>query len=292
MNTYSELEHNKLLESFRAQPYPEEKYKLFNQIISYYYTYNRRSFVWREEISPYSVVLSEIMLQQTQTERVAQKFPVFLNAFPDFKTLAAAPFGEVLKYYKGLGYNRRAIALHKIAQIITQEYNNILPDNPDILENFPGIGKATAGSIIAFAYNYPSIFIETNIRTVFIYFFFHNQDNIHDKQILPLIEKTLDKNNPRCWYYALMDYGVWLKKTVGNLSRKSAHYAKQSKFEGSDRQIRGQILQSLLENTEISKPVLLAQINKEEPRVTKILENLSNEGYLTIQDNTVKLIGN
>ena len=275
-------EHQKLVETFRQLPEDsDQKIELFKLIIDDFYKLNRRSFLWRENITNYGVVVSEIMLQQTQVERVAQKFEFFLSSFPDFESLAQAPFYEVLKVWKGLGYNRRAMALQKIAQIVVSEHDNILPHEPEILETFPGIGKATARSIVSFAFNHPTVFIETNIRTVFIYFFFPDIANIHDKQILPIVEKTLDRNNSREWYYALMDYGVWLKKTVGNLSRLSSHYSKQSKFEGSDRQIRGQILQILLEQKYLDKAQICFLINKNNMRVEKIIGDLCKEGYIS-----------
>lgn len=273
--------HQKLLESFRCLPRDsEEKIELFKLIIKDFYATNRRSFTWRENISSYGVVVSEIMLQQTQVERVAQKFEYFIHELPDFAALAKAPFYDVLKLWKGLGYNRRAMALQKIAQLVVSAHGNKLPKQPEILETFPGIGKATASSIVSFAFNIPTVFIETNIRTVFIYFFFPGETNIHDKQIFPLVKKTLDNNSPREWYYALMDYGVWLKKTVGNLSRFSSHYAKQSKFEGSDRQIRGQILDILLEQKLTSREIIYKLINKDELRVEKIIADLCAEGYI------------
>jgi len=273
--------HQELVETFRRLPEDsEEKIELFKKIISNFYAANRRSFPWRQNITSYAVVVSEIMLQQTQADRVAQKFEYFIRELPDYISLAQAPFYEVLKLWKGLGYNRRAMALQKIAQRVIGDHDNKLPEKPEILETFPSIGKATASSIVSFAFNIPTVFIETNIRTVFIYFFFPDQNNIHDKQIMPLVEKTLDKTNPREWYYALMDYGVWLKKTVGNLSRLSLHYSKQGKFEGSDRQIRGQVLEILLAQRLISQAQICEIINKNETRVGKIIARLCAEGYI------------
>lgn len=265
---------------------------LFREIIYNYYKASRRSFKWREQISPYRVVVSEIMLQQTQIDRVAKKFDDFVEKFSDFESLAQAPFEEVLRMWKGLGYNRRALALQKIAQLIVNEHAGKLPDSIDVLSTFPGIGKATASSITAFAYNKPTVFIETNIRTVFIYFFFKHSREIHDKQIMPLIEATVDTEKPRDWYYALMDYGVMLKKTVGNLCQFSKHHAKQSKFEGSDRQIRGMILQLLLDQPNITVQAALdyfSSLGKDEARVTRLLQDLSQENFVEVCDNYLRL---
>lgn len=252
----------------------------FQETILHYYEHFGRSFSWRKRITPYHIVVSEVMLQQTQTHRVIEKFELFITRFPNFASLAAAPFEEVLRTWKGLGYNRRAMNLQKIAQIVTQGYSGTLPSDPAVLETFPGIGKATAASICAFAYNKPTTFIETNVRTVFIYFFYPTAKDIHDKELMPLIEKSVPKSDPRSWYYALMDYGVMLKKTIGNLSRQSKHHTKQSRFEGSDRQIRGMILQALLDTPGVTQNMLIKRLDKEEERVLKILKQLKSEGFI------------
>lgn len=283
------LQSQEITDLFLSQGLSQQTIKAFRTTIWHYYERNRRSFSWREEITPYRVVISEIMLQQTQTDRVAKKFNDFIIQFPTFESLANAPFAEVLKYWKGLGYNRRALNLQKIAQIIHHDFGGTLPNVPEILETFPGIGKATAASITCFAYNRPIAFIETNIRTIFIYFFFRNRLDIHDKELMPLIEMMLDTSQPREWYYALMDYGVMLKKNVGNLCRLSKHYAKQSKFQGSDRQIRGMILQLLLDQPRIDEQSLLTQLSKDETRVKVIMRELISEGFITNTENCYKL---
>ena len=146
---------------------------------------------------------------------------------------------------------------------------------------FPGIGKATAGAVAAFAFGSPVAFVETNIRTVFIYFFFRGENDVKDKEILPLVEKTLDYTNPREWYYALMDYGVMLKKQYRNLGKKSAHYTKQAPFKGSDRQVRGMILKTLLENSGVTEPELVKILCATPGRVRKILAQLEREGFIS-----------
>lgn len=261
----------------------------FQETIYHYYHHFGRTFSWRNSITPYHVVVSEVMLQQTQTHRVVDKFELFTARFSGFAQLAHAPFEEVLRSWKGLGYNRRAMNLQKIAQKVMVEYAGQLPDKPEILQTFPGIGAATAASICAFAFNKPTVFIETNIRTVFIYFFYRKQTDIHDKELIPLIEKTVDRRCARTWYYALMDYGVMLKKTVGNLSRQSKHHSKLSKFEGSDRQIRGMILQALLDTPGLTQAMLLMRINKQEDRVLKMLQQLCSEGFIQKRRNLLQL---
>lgn len=286
-------EHQELKNNFyalRKEDASHEKImQAFGRIIYHWYENKRRSFVWRENITPYNVVVSEIMLQQTQTDRVSSKFEKFITAFPNFEALASASFSDVLLYWKGLGYNRRALALHKIASIVTHDYAGMVPNDIKALESWPSIGKATARSITTFAFNQPTTFIETNVRTVFIYFFFPNKTNICDHEIEPLVQAALDLNAPRDWYYALMDYGVMLKKTVGNFSKQSKHHTKQSRFEGSDRQIRGAILQVLLDNGQVDYNFLCQHLDKDPNRVKIIINALHKEGFLVIDGDCVCL---
>lgn len=253
-----------------------------NQIYEHYYSYGRQ-FPWRDVTDPYYVFVSEVMLQQTQTIRVISKFKDFIERFSSFKALADAPFVEVLAYWKGLGYNRRALSLQKSAQRVVTEFGGVLPSEVAILETFPGIGPATAASIVAFAFNKPTFFIETNIRTVFIHTFFKDRDAVKDSEILPLVEKTIDLVEPRMWYYALTDYGVMLKKKLGSNNARSAHYCKQSKFDGSDRQVRGLILEFLLQQSKAEDTVIVAALKKDLSRVQKLLLLLCKEGLIEQQ---------
>lgn len=254
----------------------------FVKTINDFSSANRRDLEWRRTITPYRIVVSEIMLQQTQVARVAVKFPQFMEVFPTFESLAAAEPAAVLAEWQGMGYNRRGLYLKKIAEKTVNEFGGKLPSNPIILETFPGIGPATARSIVAFAFNKPVVFIETNIRRVFIHFFFEDREGIHDKELIPLVEETLDTKNPREWYYALMDYGSVLAKTVPNPNRRSKHYAKQSAFEGSARRIRGIILRTLLQEKQMPKKKL-----KEiccDDRFDAIVADLITEGFIREDD--------
>jgi A/G-specific adenine glycosylase len=253
----------------------------FKGTIYQYYHKNKRTFPWRETRDPYHILVSEIMLQQTQTDRVVYKYQLFLKTFPTFKSLAKSPLNKVLKVWQGLGYNRRAVSLHKTAQIIVYQYQGKLPESVDELIELPGIGHYTASAICAFAFNQPTTFIETNIRRIYIHFFFQKKRKVDDKDILPLVEQTLDKKNPRVWYYALMDYGVMLKKRVPNPNRKSTHYAKQSKFEGSNRQIRGMILKALLKEPKLTESKLVQKLNLDKDKVKRNLIQLKKEGFIT-----------
>ena len=258
-----------------------EQLASFKDFIWAFYREQGRIFAWRNNDDPYAVVVSEIMLQQTQTYRVAPKFENFIDNFPTFQALAQAPLQEVLAAWQGLGYNRRALALQSIAQRVVSEHAGMLPNDPEILITFKGIGPATASSICAFAFNRPTIFIETNIRSVFIHSFFKGRDKVDDKELLPLVQATLDHENPREWYYALMDYGVYLKKEKGNPSRKSKHHTKQSKFEGSDRQVRGAIVRAVTRYGELSEnDLFIATKEPDETRFSRILAQLEKEGFV------------
>ncbi|MFX1444266.1 MAG: A/G-specific adenine glycosylase [Promethearchaeota archaeon] len=227
------------------------------------------------------------MLQQTQTRRVSEKFLNFVRKFPNFKALSESSLEEVLKAWQGLGYNRRAIALKKIAETVITEYEGILPDSIEILKSFPQIGHNTASSIAAFAFNKPSIFIETNIRRVYIYFFFPQKQKVDDKNILPIVKKTIDNENPREWYYALMDYGVMLKKKYPELNKRSRTYRKQSQFKGSDREVRGKILKLILNHKSYSTSKLIKKLEINQNKLTKILVQLQQEGFIQINDDLI-----
>jgi len=235
---------------------------------------------WRRTKNSYHILLSEVMLQQTQVERVLVKYPEFLKSFPDLPALAKAPLAEVLRLWQGMGYNRRAISLKKLSELILHEYQGKLPMDPEELVKLPGIGRYSASAIYTFATNKPTCFIETNIRRVYIHFFFDDREGIGDDEIMPLVEKTMDSKNPREWYYALMDYGVKLKKEVTNPNRRSAHYTKQSKFEGSDRQLRGMILKALLNSPGMTKTSLKKRMATVPDNFDQILDGLLAEGFL------------
>lgn len=245
-----------------------------------YFKQEARRFPWRETRDAYAIMVSEVMLQQTQAKRVITRYREFLITFPDFATLARAPFREILRVWQGLGYNRRALHLKKSAEVVMSEHHGSLPRNLESLMKLPGIGRTSASAILAFAFNEPTVFIETNIRAAFIHFFFQDQTDIRDEEIYPLVAATLDRSDPRTWYYALMDYGFMVKKKFGNPDRKSIHYKKQSPFQGSDRQIRGMILRVLLEDPQISLLQLSRKLGIDSKRLNEILRALKEEGLI------------
>lgn len=205
-----------------------------------------RVLPWRCIDDPYAVLVSEVMLQQTQVARVEKHWTRFLGLFPTIDALAAAGTADVLAQWQGLGYNRRALALKRAAEVCAAERGGKLPDTAEELEALPGIGPATAAGVMAFAYNRPSVYIETNVRTVFLHELFPACDKVSDRQLAPLVAATCPEDDAQAWYYALLDYGAHLKTLVANPSRRSAHYTRQSAFEGSRRQKRAELVRIVL----------------------------------------------
>ncbi len=253
--------------------------RTFQEEVYTYFEKHGRDLPWRKEPTPYHVLVSEVMLQQTQVDRVVPKYQAFLRAFPTVQTLASASLGDVLSVWQGMGYNRRAKFLHQAAQVIVNEHGGSVPKDVGALESLPGIGPATARSIAVFAFNQPCAFIETNVRSVIIHHFLGDTEGVLDTDVLFYVEHTIDKENPRRWYNALMDYGTYLKKAHGNPSRRSKHHTRQKPFEGSDRQVRGAILRLLTERPHTKKK-LSAEVQADKERLVRILTDLEEEGFI------------
>lgn len=258
----------------------EEK-RFVKTVWDFYHTNARHTLPWRQTKDPYRILVSEIMLQQTQVDRVVPKYQAFIKAFPNFKKLAEAPLAKVLLHWQGLGYNRRAKMLHECAKAVLKDYKGKLPADETKLRALPGIGPYTARAVLAFAFGTALPLIETNVRTVYIHHFFNEATDVTDAMLLPYIERTLPTENPREWYYAVMDYGSCLKRTVGNNITKSKHYTKQSTFKGSDRQIRGAIIRLLSKEQKLTRPKLLTMLTFDELRIDTQLERLLKEGMVT-----------
>ncbi len=229
------------------------------------------------------------MLQQTQVTRVIPKYKEFLKLFPTVQKLTTAPLGDVLKAWQGLGYNRRAKFLWQAAEYVVQEHKGKWPKTFSELRTLPGIGEYTAGAVMNFAYNSPVPLIETNIRTVYIHHFFHDTEGVTDKELLPLIERTLDRMNPREWNWALMDYGSYLKETVGNLNKKSKTYQKQSDFKTSNRYVRGKILRIFATGPQTKMQLFKKLQDIEKERGELALNALLREGLVTKQGSKLSL---
>jgi A/G-specific adenine glycosylase len=246
-----------------------------------------REMPWRQDTRPYYIMVSEIMLQQTQVDRVIPKFNAFITQFPSFATLAAAPLAEVLIAWQGLGYNRRAKFLHQAAKMIVEQYHGQAPQAVVELVSLPGIGVNTAGAIMAFAYNQPLAYIETNVRTVYIHHFFVDDFDVTDKQLLKVVEQTVDRQNPRQFYWALMDYGSHLKRSGVKNIHRGKHYKKQSPLKGSLREARGIIIKRLAES-----PLDSSDFRRElaiDDRFDVALEGLIKDGLVISDDDRLTL---
>lgn len=229
------------------------------------------------------------MLQQTQVSRVLTKYEEWLAVFSDLPSLAAASLSDVLAVWQGLGYNRRARALKRLAEIVVAERDGEFPRDQAALRTLPGVGPSTAGAVAAFAFGEPHPFIETNIRAAYLHHFFPDQTGVADRDLLPLVDATLDREDPRTWYYALMDYGVMLKGSLPNPSRRSRHHVHQSPFAGSNRQLRASVVRILLERPGATAPEIAQALaegrlpglgDPAAERVRQVLTDLAREGFV------------
>ena len=268
-----------------------------------------RDLPWRRTYDPYAIWISEVMLQQTQVSRVDGRWQRWLERFPTVDALAAAAPSDVLEEWQGLGYNRRALSVHRAAQAIS-EAGGVFPQDQKELVKLPGIGPATAAGIRAFAFNLHGVYLETNVRTVFLHELYPQAEGVPDSELIPLVELTCpasvaDAVNvdsaandapaalmPRSWYYALLDYGAYLKKTIPNPSRRSKSHVKQSRFEGSHRQKRAELLRVLLAHKDeggaefetLHQELCQIEVNAgretlDEQVTLGLLEELAKEGF-------------
>ena len=260
-------------------------------IWEYYHTHKRHDLPWRVvdaagNLDPYHVMVSELMLQQTQVARVIPKYEAFLRQYSNLQALATAELGAVLQAWSGLGYNRRAKYLWQAANMIVSQYDGAFPATERSLIALPGIGKNTAGAILAYAYNQPVAYIETNIRSVYLHHFFANQVGVSDTKVLVKVSETLDVEHPREWYWALMDYGTHLKKTVGNPSVRSTAYTRQPAFNGSRREIRGQVIRHL---TGVNASLAALQYAINDERLESVVTDLLSEGMINLSGDQYRL---
>jgi A/G-specific adenine glycosylase len=278
-----------LREEIAAHGCSEQAINLFQNLICDYFRAHGRDLEWRRTRDPYRIFVSEIMLQQTQVSRVENKYPDFIAAFPDFESLATAPLRDVLAVWQGMGYNRRARVLKDGAERVVREFGGRLPHDETVLATLPGIGKATAASIAAFAFNRPVVFIETNIRRVFIHCFFAGAKGVRDRDILPLVQRTLLPGHSREWYWALMDYGSMLRARGENPNHRSAEYKKQAPFKGSDRELRGKILRLLLDSGDMSEAEVAVLLPGEAGRLERVLTGLEKEGLVIREESRLRI---
>ncbi|MEP6710645.1 MAG: A/G-specific adenine glycosylase [Candidatus Saccharibacteria bacterium] len=238
-----------------------------------------RDMPWRQDTRPYYVLVSEVMLQQTQVDRVIPKFLAFIATFPDEAALTRASLADVLKLWQGLGYNRRAKFLHESAKMIVNEFGGQFPQTKEKLMTLPGVGANTAGAILVYSFNQPTVFIETNIRSVYIHHFFEDGEEVSDTQLRELVKQTIDQEHPREFYQALMDYGSELKRQGYGRLAQSKHHKKQSKLQGSVREVRGQIIK-LLSTKDLTQIALMEKLNADE-RFDQAVQGLQKDGLVT-----------
>ena len=256
-----------------------------------------REMPWRNIDDAYGVLVSEVMLQQTQVARVLDRWPAFMKQFPTVDALAAASTSDVLFAWQGLGYNRRALNLKRACDRVSADMGGWLPETVEELQTLPGIGPSTAAGVVAFAYDRPAVYLETNVRTVFIHEFFPDAVKVSDRELIPLVRETCSDEGVRAWYYSLLDYGAFLKASLGkdaDPARRSATYMRQSTFEGSHRQKRARLVRIVLAEPGIASDEALAALaaseaadGRGEPdadELATILEELLEEGFFTCED--------
>ena len=271
--------------------------KQFQRHILSWYRKNRRDLPFRTSIrwdkgnphypkkldrglTPYHILVSEIMLQQTQIPRVLEKFPEFMETFPDWRTLARADTQKLFTVWQGMGYWRRALYLRECANEVAHSYGGTLPKDPEVLMTLPGIGPYTSHAISCFAYQNPDAFIDTNIRRVFISFFFPNKSEVSDKEILAIAQEAVWVPNPREWHYALMDYGSIVLGNTRTLNKQSRHYSRQSKFEGSFRSYRAEVIRYLTQNKNATLGVLDKHLSPSPYKTKEILAALVKDNII------------
>ncbi len=261
----------------------EKKIRAFRSSVwSYWKENGRHDLPWRKTKDPYRILVSEVMLQQTQVPRVIEKYKEFLKAFPTIRTLAKASLSDVLKVWSGMGYNRRAKFLRDAAISIVQNHKGRIPNDLVALRSLPGIGAYTASAVRVFAFNLPDVLIETNVRAAIIHHFFTHTGKVSDSMAHVYAAKAAEGQDPRRWHAALMDYGVHIKKLHQNPTRKSLHYLMQSQFEGSMRQVRGAILK-ILNAGPHGDIAISKKLSFEGSKVRKALTSLARDGLVRAQ---------
>ena len=261
----------------------QEQIAHFQNKVLTWYKAHERYLPWRKTTDPYPILVSEIMLQQTQVDRVIPYYHRFLKTFPDFKTLAAANKHTLLSHWSGLGYNNRVLRLQQLAQRILTDCKGVFPRTEEELIELPGIGPYTARAVLAFAFNKEVAVIDTNIRRVLIHELKLKED-VSMKELEGIALAAVPKGKSRIWHNALMDYGA-MEKTARKTGIKPL--SKQGHFLGSDRWLRGQIVKTLLAQKEVS----LLQFKKmfEHPRFEIVIKKLETEGIILIDHKVVKL---
>lgn len=253
---------------------------------AHYKTHGRHDLPWRKTKDPYKILVSEVMLQQTQVERVIPYYKDWLKKFPTVRALAKTPLSDVLRAWQGLGYNRRAKLLREAAKTVVEKHKGVFPED---LESLPGVGPYTARAVGAFAYNRDAVFIETNLRTVVTHHFFPHKKKVDDKEILAILTAAFPKGKSREWYSALMDYGSYLKRSGVRINAKAATYKKQAVFEGSARQARGVIMKALAKGNRPASFLVELLGSKRRTQMRSQLASLTKEGLIELKGSAFRL---
>lgn len=249
---------------------------------------NLRDLPWRRTRNPYHILVSEVMLQQTQVSRVLPKYTEFLAAFPDVYSLAAARPAEVLTLWRGLGYNRRALYLQKAAKVIVADYTGVFPDSETALIKLPGLGLYTARAIMVFAFEKNVAMVDTNIRQIITHYLF---GGLPQKE--KLIQETADKLVPPGraweWHQALMDFGALAMAK----EKKTMHIVKkQAPFKDSDRYYRGRIIDVLRVGSAKELPLVadfVREYGKTPAFFHRIIDGLMKDGLLVKKKSVLAL---
>lgn len=262
-----------------------KKIKAFQDKILTWYNNHKRDFPWRQTRDPYAILISEVMSQQTQINRVVLKYELWMRKFPTVEHLAKASVADVLAYWSGLGYNRRALNLKKTAEMIAKDFNGTFPKTEEELLALPGIGKYTARAILCFAFDQQVTVVDTNIRKVIItQFGLDGSEN----ELQNIADQLLPNGKAYDWNQALMDYAAAV------LKNEKISIPKQSKFIGSHRYYRGQILKYLLKHKEVIFDELGLAIKKEYTQAEKVwleklVQELIDEGFITMTHQIIRL---
>ncbi|OGY83995.1 MAG: hypothetical protein A2898_01845 [Candidatus Kerfeldbacteria bacterium RIFCSPLOWO2_01_FULL_48_11] len=265
---------------------PLTKVQSFRKKILRFYRLHRRDLPFRNTTDPYKITVAEIMLQQTQVDRVVPKYIAWVKKWPNWQRLSRASNLQLLKLWSGLGYNRRALNLGKLAKAVVDEFGRKIPDNPEALEKLPGIGPYTSRAILIFAFNKPFITIDTNIRRVILY-----ELNLPATTSLKEVEKLawrlLPKKRSRDWHNALMDYSrLVLPAQIKHIPALS----KQSKFEGSLRQIRGEIVRQLTTKPFVDIGQVMKALKRTRQDTVKATTTLKKDGIVEVRKNRITLV--
>lgn len=256
-----------------------------NKILSFYKEKGRHDLPWRHTIDRYNIMVSEIMLQQTQVSRVIEKYNNWIEQFPTPQALAKARLAQVLKAWSGLGYNSRGKRLWDAAKIIVDQHNGTVPKNAETLLDLPGIGPYTARSILIFADNAPLATVDTNIRRILIHEF-NLPETISDKDLFELAQQLFPEGKSRDYHNALMDYGAtMLTSKATGIKPKTT----QSKFTGSRRFYRGQIIKYLTEHEDLSVRRAKKLFPECEHDIKTIFEELITEGLIENKNSIYKI---